>query len=382
MGECEDTALILDAVDKVLQRREYFREKQRSHRRKERDEVLRLRQHLAELEATAAALLRTHHAEHAAVDADGRLSWHIVATTFRHETRVATTEHDDLAARVRTRRALVDQLQRCVARRDPYLSPGGFHRWQHVSLCADPDARKQVKEWSTQQLYHNAAAVFDTFPPIPIEQTDNYAALRMRVLGPWLHTMDHVQNVWDVPWHVMAHALRYHMIELMRNTNVVHTEWTENTVLYHERSATRGKSALLQAHFHEANRCIVVMRHIQEDELAEDDGESLRLQQTLMWFDVHPVSDDSARSVTRVVSCSSMHLQHAGFNSLDEYAALCQIDLQDVDEAEKEAFFVREAIARGNDELHEFRAHIMGVVKRMGPIAPSDGDLVLAVPQS
>ncbi|ETV78662.1 hypothetical protein H257_07522 [Aphanomyces astaci] len=48
--------LILDAVDKVLQRREHFREKQRSHRRRQRDEFLWLQTQAAGLEALATRL--------------------------------------------------------------------------------------------------------------------------------------------------------------------------------------------------------------------------------------------------------------------------------------------------------------------------------------
>ncbi|RHZ31275.1 hypothetical protein DYB31_014968 [Aphanomyces astaci] len=118
-----DCGLVLDAVNKVLMRRAYFREKQRSHRRRERDDIHQLRKQAEELETQAQRLRlrvnpRRMQSRQPPEDSDGGLSWHAIAAMFRHETRLTLAENADLVKTLRSHRSLLTRMQLWVAQND------------------------------------------------------------------------------------------------------------------------------------------------------------------------------------------------------------------------------------------------------------------------
>ncbi|KAF0695230.1 Aste57867_13942 [Aphanomyces stellatus] len=356
-----ETALVLGDVNLMLQRREYFRKKQRNHRRKERDEVLRLQSQVAEMEAVAAHLRKITRGVVHPVDADGMLSWHTVAATFRQESRLCVTEKENLLDRVRMHRALATEMQRWVGHSQ--ATPlGRSILWHHLSLCAHPDARKLAKEWATQQMYHNTAAVFLAFPDVPPDQ--EFSTIDVDVVGPWMHVSDLSQYRWDAPLEVTTFMFRHHMAEIFKR-DFTSTELTENTVLYHGVVAETGKEdMMLQAHFAEADRCVIVLRQVQADELRADGGVSLSQDQMLIWFDLR--RDGPTRTVARVTNRGLMNLTAAGFATLDAFAAKVGLDLSAThDQAEKEAAFRRWTRNHVPHQHKAFQGHVQVVLARV-----------------
>ncbi|KAH9095536.1 hypothetical protein LEN26_017792 [Aphanomyces euteiches] len=302
--------MVLDAVNRVLDRRKYFREKKRSYRLKEREEIDRLTTQLAQLQLHAKTLrlgrqLYTQPVKQEVV----AVSWKTIAIRLRRDKSSIVAEHDELTQQVELQRKLIGKMQHFVTLAESIpSSPRAQVRWQHVSLSGHPESRKLCKEWATQQLYYNTEAAFRSFPKAPAD--DEFMFFDMDLAENWI-------NVSDCSQYEEA-------------------EWTENTVLYRftfpmaSGDDASVVSSSLQGHFHEADRCVFVARQIQGDELCQL---PLRQSQTVMWMDLRRL--DSSRTSARVTSCSSLPLQQSGKNSLDEMAKFAGIDTTDLEDAEK-----------------------------------------------
>ncbi|ETV78660.1 hypothetical protein, variant 2 [Aphanomyces astaci] len=214
-----DCGLVLDAVNKVLMRRAYFREKQRSHRRRERDDIHQLRKQAEELETQAQRLRlrvnpRRMQSRQPPEDSDGGLSWHAIAAMFRHETRLTLAENADLVKTLRSHCSLLTRMQLWVAHNDKVPStPPTSIRWEKVMLSDDPAIRKLTKEWATQQMYHNTAAAFQAFPTS--FDSNEFSVCDLTVSDLWVNFVDYSQYVWHAPMEVAAYVLRYHLHELL-----------------------------------------------------------------------------------------------------------------------------------------------------------------------
>ncbi|CAK4867886.1 unnamed protein product [Aphanomyces euteiches] len=178
----------------------------------------------------------------------------------KQQSHLVTVEHDELSQRVAASRKLVGAMQQWVLLAESIpISPKVIVRWQHVSLSEQPNSRKFGMEWATQQMYHN---------------TDLPSALA----DEWVSFSESAQYVWPAPLEVARFMLRHHLKDIAVGFNTVNleaAEWTENTVLYRLKlplapgdDASTAVSTL-QAHFHEADRCVFVERQIQGDDLCE-----------------------------------------------------------------------------------------------------------------
>ncbi|CAK4082673.1 unnamed protein product [Aphanomyces euteiches] len=264
--EVDDDALVLDAVNGVLERRKYFREKKRSYRQKGQHELDSLRTQLAQLQLHVKQLaqLQTQRRNKDARRNDSAVSWRTVAMHTKQQSHLVTVEHDELSQRVAASRKLVGAMQQWVLLAESIpISPKVIVRWQHVSLSEQPNSRKFGMEWATQQMYHNT--------DLPS------ARFRNRLLMMSFFS-ESAQYVWPAPLEVARFMLRHHLKDIAVGFNTVNleaAEWTENTVLYRLKlplapgdDASTAVSTL-QAHFHEADRCVFVERQIQGDDLCE-----------------------------------------------------------------------------------------------------------------
>ncbi|CAK4082672.1 unnamed protein product [Aphanomyces euteiches] len=331
--------MVLDAVNRVLDRRKYFREKKRSYRLKEREEIDRLTTQLAQLQLHAKTLrlgrqLYTQPVKQEVV----AVSWKTIAIRLRRDKSSIAAEHDELTQQVELQRKLIGKMQHFVTLAESIpSSPRAQVKWQHVSLSGHPESRKLCKEWATQQLYYNTEAAFRSFPKAPAD--DEFMFFDMDLAENWINVSDCSQYVWNAPLEVARFMLCYHLRDISispTDVDIEEAEWTENTVLYRftfpmaSGDDASVVSSSLQGHFHEADRCVFVARQIQGDELCQL---PLRQSQTVMWMDLRRL--DSSRTSARVTSFSSLPLQQSGKNSLDEMAKFAGIDTTDLEDAEK-----------------------------------------------
>ncbi|CAK4696280.1 unnamed protein product [Aphanomyces euteiches] len=213
--EFDDDALVLDAVNGVLERRKYFREKKRSYRQKEQHELESLRTQLAQLQLHVKQLAQ-HQTQRRNKDArrnDSAVSWRTVAMHTKQQSHLVTVEHDELSQRVAASRKLVGAMQQWVLLAESIpISPKVIVRWQHVPLSEQPNSRKFGMEWATQQMYHNTDAAFRTFPQS--SPHDEFVAFNFEVADEWVNFSESAQYVWPAPLEVARFMLRHHLKDI------------------------------------------------------------------------------------------------------------------------------------------------------------------------
>ncbi|KAF0730273.1 hypothetical protein Ae201684_012274 [Aphanomyces euteiches] len=234
--------------DEKLRRRLYFRDKQREHRNRLRHDIVAAKAEFEDLTALATPLKAKHRP---LVDADGILSWCVVAGVFREELYSSTSEHQSLLKETRARETLLKAMQRFVSL-NLHLEPEGpVRHWHPATLLEHPQARKLGKEWLTQQLYHNK---------------DTNLARNHRLVPE-----NHTETL------------------IFKDPTQISIETTENTKLYRKISADGSFFNILQGNFVEADRFVMVFRQVENDETFNSD--SYRQRHSMAWMDVRPLSE-------------------------------------------------------------------------------------------
>ncbi|KAH9096611.1 hypothetical protein Ae201684P_013277 [Aphanomyces euteiches] len=202
------------------------------------------------------------------VDADGILSWCVVAGVFREELYSSTSEHQSLLKETRARETLLKAMQRFVSL-NLHLEPEGpVRHWHPATLLEHPQARKLGKEWLTQQLYHNKDSRFQLFA------------------CAWMD-----EEVYGVDVDISNDCTTYNHTEtlIFKDPTQISIETTENTKLYRKISADGSFFNILQGNFVEADRFVMVFRQVENDETFNSD--SYRQRHSMAWMDVRPLSE-------------------------------------------------------------------------------------------
>ncbi|KAF0696909.1 Aste57867_12370 [Aphanomyces stellatus] len=281
--------------DHALDRREYFRRKQREHRRKIRDERTFLQEELATLEAKVRPSTLTASTE--TWDEEGAvLSWQAVAQVFRAATGRAKADQRDLTQRMTTTSARIHKLmcflQACRPCPMPSLSMS-LPTMQYVTLPAHPETRTTAKQWLTQQLYHNTDRVFASFP----HDHDAFVHTEVHVAASHIETLEMFQVSVNLPLHLIVQGY-YTDIQtrVPPSAKIDHSEVDGNTRNYRSNSMpSNAYFNVLEGHFHEANRCVLVARCLQDDETHARDRV---VRYSLQWMDSRQI--DANETLVRV----------------------------------------------------------------------------------
>ncbi|ETV78787.1 hypothetical protein, variant [Aphanomyces astaci] len=141
--------------------------------------------------------------------------------------------------------------------------------WRSATLVADPRARNLGKEWLTQQMYHNMHEPLALLPAVRNEeeffQFDFQASDEHDDSFTW---MERVQFTWPGTVQMFRRLVETNMkaVNFPNCDETVEEEKTSNTRLFHTITPKGIFMNLLQGHFVEADRFIMVMRQIEHDE--------------------------------------------------------------------------------------------------------------------
>ncbi|KAF0696978.1 Aste57867_12309 [Aphanomyces stellatus] len=245
-------------------RREYVRQKTRKHRLKAKGERTLLLQELAALQAQIPALPPP-----VATTEGGMLSWQTLADVFRSASRGAKDIHQQLKDDTDAHVIAVFEMMRFIKALRPRptpqpLSPSNLIIANHssVKLFASECSRTTAKQWLTQQLYSNTDRAFATFP----HDTDDFACVDVSLTPSHINATEMSQAVFDAPLKTVLEITRRKRYwgEVLAQLDI---ESSGNTVLYRDPTQTGANYwSALEGSFYEADRCVVVIRNIQDDE--------------------------------------------------------------------------------------------------------------------
>ncbi|KAF0715973.1 Aste57867_3089 [Aphanomyces stellatus] len=152
---------------------------------------------------------------------------------------------------------------------------------QYVTLPANPETRLTAKQWLTQQLYHNTDRVFASFP----NDSDVFVHTEVHLTATHMELTEMFQRVANVPLQTFVKA--YYTNIPSRAPEFVqldHVEIQGNTRNYAASDMTDAYFNVVEAHFHEAGRCILVGRAIQNDDVLPR-GDHVKAHQSMQWLD-------------------------------------------------------------------------------------------------
>ncbi|RHY23037.1 hypothetical protein DYB36_012073 [Aphanomyces astaci] len=341
-----------DVAHKTLARRQYFREKQREHRRKlNADRAIAIAQcvHLQSVldGLQAARPLSIAPRE----EIYGPLSWHSIAAEFKGEVHRVLTDRQSLVTQTEEFESLTRAMRRFVMNIPPPMSRS--NEWRSATLVADPRARNLGKEWLTQQMYHNMHEPLALLPAVRNDEEFYQFDLEASDEDKSIVGLERIQFTWPGTVQMFRRLVE-------TNMKAVVEEVTANTRLFHKTTPKGTFVNLLQGHFVEADRFIMVMRQIEHDE--KYICHPLQKQQhDLLWTEVRQVSPTHIllRLVDRV---SHIFRPATGFMSVDELAALGGIDVTGMEDDQKDAHVRREIIRRSYAGFLSWRQRFMDLM--------------------
>ncbi|KAF0716070.1 Aste57867_3041 [Aphanomyces stellatus] len=352
------------------QRRAYFRDKQRLHRQREKDELMRLRAEYAVLARELQAFQLPPRSADISASMSGhddhfRLSWQEIAHVFRTELDRAGSERAHLRNKTIVTLECIHALHRVVlaARRRPTATSLSPH-WcdpTHAVLPSRPDARATAKDWFMRQMYHNTDRVFHGFPSTK-GPTDSVNVIDVQYAGPtYLHSIEQSQTTFGVSLEAVVDVLRQRLHTFWPLPLPVHltVETTDNTNFYRVPLPFEGHTCLLHGWFSERDRCVMVFRRVQEDDA--DPRHPVNEKHSMEWIDIRRVS--ATQTTMRVFSSTVTSVA-----SLDQLARANGLDLSH-QHPQTRTKLQQLLVARGYQSSEEFHALLNHVLQKTNDVA-------------
>ncbi|KAF0697901.1 Aste57867_11433 [Aphanomyces stellatus] len=348
----DDGNAMLEIVDKVLLRRQYFRDKKRAHRRKVAEACEAEEEEISRLQAIVDELERHSPTKAAANPSDGTsLSWSVVAGVFRANSSMSLASRRALHTQTTAHSVLAQTMEQFVLRNLSHTSPASWK--QPATLMVHPEARKLGKEWLTQRMYNHTDAALRCFPD-DLSADADFAHFDADVSDGGITICRVRQDIW--PGSVddfRTFFSHYAHFLLFRDPSNVVVEHSSNTMLY-RRTEDGSLVNFLQGTFVEADRVVVVIRQIEADEAIAP--ASYRQQHHYMtWVEIRPLSPTHVTSRLLTVKSQHFFADGGGFIPLDEQAALWGVTLVDVPERDKMDALRRRVVRQEYADLAEGR---------------------------
>ncbi|KAH9186894.1 hypothetical protein AeNC1_011128 [Aphanomyces euteiches] len=297
----------MDKADRArLKKREYIRTMMRIYRQEMKDEMADLRQKIPELEAELQRLQirKRRRAQHtpesqlAAADEDDSstaLSWKDVDMGLLEANEASASDATFLQGRIQNLQHIFKEMKRWVSAQQPIARAPQYptSTWQNVTLFSNPSTRFLGKEWITEQLYHNAEAMFRRYRFPPIESDEGMQYIDVEFEDNCAHFVLCRQFEEDLPREKITELYRHHLCSILMvdgpydiPPNTI-TEISGKTFLHQMITHRDECISLLSGEFYEPDRCVFVAQQILDDELI---GPPRRQRNRTWWTELQRVS--------------------------------------------------------------------------------------------
>ncbi|KAF0698937.1 Aste57867_10459 [Aphanomyces stellatus] len=363
-------------MQRKIRKRGYMRTFMQVYRGREKEEVESLKRQVEDLELELARRLHAKQLAPGSGDSGAELPWRDVAAAMEEmhhdgilEQRALEVESDDV-------RTVAFDLHGWVASFSrPSTSPNPrTQTWRDVTLLSHPRSRQLGKQWITQHMYHNADRVFALQECPPTQTTIINNTWDIDFSGDCYYVVERGHVDWNMPLENVRSMFRNHMCSMFTLdsfcplTTHTLTETSDNTVLHQlvppsshamyarypggpDAAAAAQYVNLLGGEFNQADRSIVVVTQIQDDELIAPCGD-LTQRSRMTWLELYRESPHRTRG--RYVSIVSQQFTHERYISMAEEVRGWGYDLSQVPEWEQEARFLQLHRAR-NEALKASR---------------------------
>ncbi|KAF0700838.1 Aste57867_8637 [Aphanomyces stellatus] len=293
--------------EKTLQRRAYYRHKRRAYRFEEANERARLQD---EVQTLVAHLEKVREEEGRRREASRRpsggsktiLSWENIAEALSDDRELSKAQNKVLLTQVKTYHVLARELRSWVVSHYALQSELGAQSqtWRDWSLPANAASRKLGKEWITNRMFHNTDRVFidNNFPSIESGTTIEYdlevdpASDEITIF----HFRSQIYLDMDMDeyldkFYSTLFSLRCYVPQYSPDLPLVVAEIEENTREYGFITPRDEYVHVLFGEFRTAERCVLVMTQIQDDDALRGPYATCRQRRRLTWHDIRQLPD-------------------------------------------------------------------------------------------
>ncbi|KAG9399589.1 hypothetical protein AC1031_011976 [Aphanomyces cochlioides] len=217
------------------------------------------------------------------------------------------------------------------------------------------EARAHSKRWLAQQLYYNTDRFFDNFPAI--DASDEFVDCKAECAGPWVNIVETCQVTWPFSVEEIKELFvrPEHQAFVCDHANA-EFERDGNTVVTFGLDDDNDPWHYLHGYFYEADRFIVIFRHIHDDEahLGPGDPDFHEFQ----WIDVRRVS--ATHWLVRFLTHRSNLLEDLREYARDsgEYQALKHDDIDEKTIEREVAAHDKEILWKFQQDLHDALARL------------------------
>ncbi|CAK4617200.1 hypothetical protein LEN26_001249 [Aphanomyces euteiches] len=326
------TPMTEDALEAIkLKRRQYFREKQREHRSRERFEEQFLSKRLAELEEILRQT-RTKLPQLPQRTSDGMLSWEDVAIALRDERDDSISLNRMLKVQSFAGKKLVEDMQRWIALANarPTHTPLRSS-WRNVTLFSNPESRALGKEWITKQLYHNTDSIFERHGHVypRIDSSSRFLDVDIEFSEGCYYFVFCYQYVHAQPPAAICERYKQNLCAMLMSDGldpVLSSTLKElsGATAQHQYASKKGEAInLVYGEFHSEDHSVLVAQGIHDDECWRTD---MKQRDISWWCHVQPTAEHGGTLVKSVLRFSQCFTRD-GFMSLDEEATAYGLDL-------------------------------------------------------
>ncbi|KAF0683401.1 Aste57867_24525 [Aphanomyces stellatus] len=347
----------VDDPEKKHKRRIYNRNMMRHYAQERKDEKQWLQAQVQRLET-----------ELATERGRGVLGWKDVSAALRDALADTNADHANLRAAIHRCRVVLDTMRHWVVSNtgpqaclDPHVTT-----WRHVSLSANPTARRLGQQWITQRMLVQSDAIFRNFPA-PCAPFDDFEIAFSDEGGEYKSTQ---RAQFELPASTVnvVEACHEHLRHLLCLTHLPKSSSELERfkhVRMHRAVATFGETInLVCGDFHPTpTRWVVVAQQVLTDEHLDDALAMWRQKNRRIWYDV--TTDASAGAlVCRIVHWTpNAVMAGGGAVSFDQEVSNWFVDFTAASPtppstAAKQTFFRQRGAAFGS-ELHRMAvAHV------------------------
>ncbi|KAH9088463.1 hypothetical protein LEN26_019511 [Aphanomyces euteiches] len=327
-------------------RREHNLGVQREYRRKRKNERIQLLNELAALQIRASTFTPGE-----LVDQDGKLSWRVVASVFQEESRRSKDKLHGLRDLVHANTSLILEMTRFLEACQPrslaeIVAPC-------VSARFPPCTRRSSSTSETvacPAALHNTDRAFNHFPRL--DDSNEFIQCNAECTGEWINMIEGFQATWP---HALEDIKQFFTAPESQSiicfSDEIDVERDGNTVLAARIFEEKYPWHLLQGHFHEADRFIVVMRHLNYDEAGPSFGNPNFHE--MEWIDVRRVAPTC--SIVRFLGHRTMQVEF-----VREFAQDLGTTIMTPDESTTE----REVVAFSKKVLWDFQLRLQDMLAR------------------
>ncbi|KAG9399552.1 hypothetical protein AC1031_011944 [Aphanomyces cochlioides] len=304
--------------DQLAAKRQYFRDRQREHRKKTRFKQSKLLREIQDMEALL-EMAKTKGIRPVLKPSSKRdllLPWQVVAHALKEAREISEREKIELYRRINANTTVIRDMERFT------LMHQSVPSWRHVSLMANPESRRLGKSWITTQMFMNKTRMFQEYKFPPPDSTERYSHYDVVFTEECYFLIQRSQNFFETSMEAFRRMNHRRLCSLLLLAACVDQEQNAEEPDMRRQITHMGEcvNLLLGEFWSGTDQCTHVVQQIQDDECWPHD---YRQRNRSTWIEMTHVGPK--RTKIRALSIISQSRTSRGFVPRKEESAYLEL---------------------------------------------------------